>query len=300
MDIKLIQDTAQLQFWGADITLDLFFGGLGVGTFIFAVLVSFFYSDRLSKVSRIAAFLTPIMVALGLFFLLLHLGRPWKFYLVLLNFNVTSPLSWGAWLQSIFFGLSVIYAFLWFVEKDESHGNPKLRRVIGYIGAPFALSVGVYHGLLLMVFKSRPLWNTGPMVVMSICGFVMTGIALVILFLSVSPRHKELLAELKVSRNILGGFILLQLFTIALWITSLYFGPSGSHQAMLRLLTQHGLLFWGGAVILGLALPIVIGIVAFLSERQKDTISYVVPFLTSLMVLIGGFALRYVVIIAVQ
>jgi len=300
MDVKLIQDAAHLQFWGADITLDLFFGGLGVGAFIFAVLVSFFYGDRLSKVSRIASFLTPITVALGLFFLILHLGRPWRFYLVLLNFNVTSPLSWGAWLQGIFFGLSVIYAFLWFVERGESPGNPKLRRGIGYIGMPFALAVGVYHGLLLMTFKSRPLWNTGPTVLMAICGFIITGIALVMLILSISPRNKELLRELRTSRNILGGFILIQLFTIALWITSLYFGPGDSHEAMLRLITQYGLLFWGGAIVIGLVLPVVIGTLALFSEREKETISRLVPFLTSLMVLIGGFLLRYVTIIAVQ
>ena len=300
MDAKLIQDAANLEFWGADIALDLFFGGLGVGTFIFAVMVSIFYGDKLKKVSRTAAFLTPIMVALGLLFLILHLGRPGRFYLVLLNFNVTSPLSWGAWFTGIFFGLSVIYAFLWFTEKEDSPGNPKVRRVVGYIGVPFALAVGVYHGLLLMVFKSRALWNTGPTVLMAISGFIMTGIALVVLVLSISPQKKELLLELKASRNILGGLILAQLLTIALWITSLYFGPGDSHEAMVHLLSRYGLLFWGGAIVLGLVLPIVIGALALLSERRKETISYMVPCLTSLMVLIGGFILRYVTIVAVQ
>ena len=294
------------KFWGADIALDLFFGGLGVGTFIFAVMVSFFYGDRLKKVSRIAAYLTPICVALGFLFLVLHLGRPERFYLIFLHFNVTSPISWGAWLQTIFFVISSLYALMWFVETGKLEKFPswlrtsKSRQLTGFMGIPFALAVGVYHGFLLMVFRSRPLWNTGPVTVMAICGFIMTGIALVVLVLSILPRQRELLTELKVSRNILGVAILTQLFTIALWMSSLYFGPGESHQAMITLITEFVLLFWGGAVFLGLVLPLLIGISAFLREGKTGKFSYAVPLLTSLMVLIGGFILRYVIIIAAQ
>ena len=56
--------------------------------------------------------------------------------------------------------------------------------------------------------------NTGPVVIMAICGFIITGIALVIFVLSVIPGHKELLDELKVSINILGVTIILQLFPL--------------------------------------------------------------------------------------
>ena len=296
----------KLIFWGGDIALDLFFGGLGVGTFIFAVMISFFYGDRVKKVSRIAAYLTPVCVTLGFLFLILHLGRPERFYRIFLHFNVTSPISWGSWLQTIFFGISAIYALMWFLETGKVKkfpawlGDVKLRQLTGFIGIPFALAVGVYHGFLLMVFKSRPLWNTGPVTIMAICGFVMTGIALVILVLSILPRHKELLIELKVSRNILGVAIVIQLFTIALWMSSLYFGPGGSHQAMLRLITEFALLFWAGAIFLGLVLPLIVGVLALFHERRTEKFSYAIPMLTSLMVLIGGFILRYVVIIAGQ
>lgn len=294
------------RFWGVDIALDLFFGGLGVGTFILAVMVSFFYVDRLEKVSRTAGYLTPVCVSLGFLFLILHLGRPERFYLIFSHFNVTSPISWGAWLQTIFFVISAGYALMWFVETGKSKrlpswiGNSRARKLTGFIGIPFALAVGVYHGFLLMVFKSRPLWNTGPVTVMAVCSFIMTGIALVILVLSILPKHRELLIELKICRNILGAAILIQLLTIALWMSSLYFGPRESHQAMLRLITEFGLFFWGGAIFLGLVAPLLMGILALFCERRTKKFSYTIPTLTSLMVLIGGFILRYVIIIAAQ
>ncbi|MCQ9207804.1 MAG: polysulfide reductase NrfD, partial [Omnitrophica bacterium] len=122
----------------------------------------------------------------------------------------------------------------------------------------------------------------------------------IILILAILPKHKELLLELKVSRNILGAAILTQFFTIALWMSSLYFGPGESHQAMLRLITEFALLFWGGVIFLGLGLPLLLGVWALLRERQTKEFSYTIPILTSVMVLIGGFILRYVVIIAAQ
>jgi len=286
--------------------LDLFFGGLGVGTFISAVMLNFFYGEKMKKVSRIAAYLTPICVALGFLFLILHLGRPERAYRIFVHFNVTSPLSWGGWLQTIFFTISVIYALMWFAQTEQGGklpswlGNPEKRKVLGFIGVPFALAVGVYHGFFLMVFKSRPLWSTGPVTLMAICGFVTTGIALLVLILSLVPAYKKLLTELKVSRNILGVAIIIQLFIIALWISSLYFGPGDSHEAMVKLITEYALGFWGGAILLGLILPLLMGISALFKEKRTAKFSYAIPLLTSLMVLIGGFILRYLIIIVAQ
>lgn len=293
------------EIWGIEIALDLFFGGMAVGTFLLAVLINFFYGDKLKRTSKVAAYLSPVCVLLGFLFLISHLGMPERFHLTVTNFNVTSPISWGVWLQGIFFIITVIYALMWYAENNEAKKlpvwmkNSGLKQLLGFTGIPFAVAVGVYHGFFLMVFEARPLWNAGPVVVMSICGFIMTGIALVVFIMSFK-RVQELLTELKILRNILGVAILLQLFTIALWISSLYFGDADSHEAMLRLLTEFALLFWGGAIILGLVLPLVIGGLAMLREQKTKRFYFAVRTLTSLMVLAGGFILRYVIIIANQ
>jgi len=280
-------------FWSGGIALDLFFGGIGVGSFLFAVLLNFFHGDEFKSASKTAAIITPLSVAFGFLFLLVHLGHAERFYIVYLKFRPTSPIWWGAWLQAIFFVISIAYAWMWF--KDRA---PSIRRVLGYVGVPFALSVGVYHGFVLMVFKSKPLWNTGPMTVTAICGFIMTGIALVVLILSVMPRQKVLLKEIRVSRDILGAAIAVQLFTLALWLSSLYFGSAESRTAMMRLIEDYSGMFWGGAVLIGLCLPLVLGGLAIIREKQSGKFSYTFPLVTSLMVLVGNLALRYSVIMA--
>lgn len=290
-------------FWGADIALDLFFGGIGVGTFIFAVLLSHFYKDRYKQISRLGAVITPLCVGLGFLFLIMHLGKPFRLYIVFLKFRVTSPIWWGSWLQAIFFGLSMIYAAMLMREGSQGTIAPAdfmKRKLVGYVGLVFAIAVGVYHGFNLMVFNSRPLWNTGPVVVMSICGFVMTGIALVILVMSIVPRYRGLLEELKISRGILGIVILAQLFTIALWLSSLFYGPGESYQAMLTLMIKFKWLFWGGTLAIGLVLPLAIGSIAILVEKKTGKTVRFVPAVTSAMVLVGNFILRYVIIVAAQ
>ena len=283
----------EYQFWSSEIALDLFFGGIGVGTFLFAVLLSFFHRDEFAAASKTAAIITPLSVAFGFVFLLSHLGHPERFYIVYTKLRLTSPLWWGAWLQAVFFGISVVYAWLWIKDR-----NRPLRALLGYVGVPLALAVGVYHGFLLMVFKSQPLWNTGPTTVTAICGFVMTGIALVVLVLALMPKQKVLLKEIKLSRDILAVAIALQLATLGLWMSSLYFGSAESRAAMLRLVGEYGGLFWGGAVLAGLVVPLMLGAIAISRERRTGDFSYFYPLVTSALVLIGGLCLRYVVIMA--
>ncbi len=281
------------QFWTSGIALDLYFGGIGVGTFIFAVLLGLFRDPEFRVASKIGAIVTPLSVAFGFLFLLAHLGHAERFYIVYLKFRPTSPIWWGAWLQAIFFVISVIYAWLWMRDRDIP-----LRRVLGYVGVPFALAVGVYHGFLLMVFKSRPLWNTGPTTVTAICNFILTGIAVVVLILALMPKQKVVLKEMKVSRDILGAAIAIQLLTLALWLSSLYFGPNESREAMLGLIRDYAGMFWGVAVVVGLVLPLALGAFAVSRERKTGNFSFGMPIVTSLLVLIGALALRYVVVMA--
>lgn len=281
------------QFWGGSIALDLYFGGIGVGTFLFAVALNFFYGEKCQQACKVAALATPISVAFGLLFLIGHLGYPERFYLVYTKVRITSPIWWGAWFQAIFSFISAFYAWMWFKDSD----NPR-KQILGYVGVPFALAVGIYHGFVLMVFKSKPLWNTGSITVMAICGFIMTGIALVVLVLSVTSRKNHVLEELKIARNVMGVAIVAQLLTLALWGSSLYLGSGDSHAAILRLVQDYSGLFWGVAVLIGLVLPLALGMAAIVQERKTGEFSYAVPLFTSLMVLVGGFAVRYIVIAA--
>jgi len=300
MESQVIYDVFHLNYWDWRVAFDLFFGGLGVGAYLFAVFVSWHYQDRFPEVSKAGALLAPLAVLLGLGFLILELGHPERMYLMLFSFHPASPLWWGGWCQLIFIGLSIRYLQLWYWGRPEEIPH---RRQIGWMGVPFALIVGGYHGFLLTIVKAHPLWNAGPATVTAMLAFAICGIASVVLFLCLFFRKAEtLLNGIQLARNVLGIAIVAQLFTIFLWAVSLANGPLASVRALQELNTHFGLLFWGGAVGLGLFLPLGLGLGAVIRERQQQTpvLNVAIPMVTSVLVLAGMFIFRYVILIAGQ
>ena len=99
MDAAVTYDVFHLNYWDWRIVCDLFLGGLGVGAYLFAVFVSWFYRDQYPQVSKVGAVIAPLGVVGGLIFLTLELGHPFRLHHMLLSFHPTSPLWWGGWCQ---------------------------------------------------------------------------------------------------------------------------------------------------------------------------------------------------------
>lgn len=285
-------------FWGVDVALEQFFGGIGAGTFLFSAILLLLWNDKYRPIARVAALVSPLFALLGLSFLVMHLEQPFKVFLAFFHFHPTSALSWGTWLQTIFIAVSIFYAYSW-RKKYEADHNLALSRNIAKIGFPVALITAAYYGFLLMVYRAHPLWNTGPVVVMSLAGVVLTGISVVVLILAIFYQ-KEMLQEIKAYRTILIGAIVVQLFTVALWVIALYFGPGESNPLLMVLIQEYGLLFWGGAIVLGGCVPFLLESWAALRERASKSFSLFIPITSSLLILFGSALSRYLILIAEQ
>lgn len=296
MNSQITYTVFHLAAWDWTIAMDLFLGGLGVGAYLYAVFVSWWYNDEHPNISRVGAVLAPICVGAGVLFLFSHLGHPERLIKPFLVFNPSAPLWWGSWFQPLFIVVSLFYAFLW-LQKDQK--KARLRRIVGWIGAPLALFVGGYHGLLLTVIKAKPLWNTEPSTIMAVLGFAITGIVAVVLIISFFEPH-SVMKSIKLTRNIVGGALILQLSTIWVWAISMWAGPEANHHAWSELNRHFGILFWVGAVGVGLILPLCIGGLTALKEKGTDKIIKSVPIITSIMILAGAYVLRYVVVMAGQ
>jgi formate-dependent nitrite reductase membrane component NrfD len=289
-------DIFHLIYWDWRVATDLFLGGLGVGAFVFSVFVSWWYRDEHPEVSRIGAVIAPIGITGGLLFLLSELGHPERIYKVFLTFQPSSPLWWGSWFQPVLVVISLVYAYLW-LKNDPNLTT--LRKRVGWFGIPFAFLVGGYHGFLLTVTKARPLWNSEPMTVMAVLSFLITGIAAVVFCLSFfEPR--TVMHSIRLTRDVLGGVIVLQILTIVTWVVVLSYGPESGQEALGELNHHFGLLFWGGAVLIGLFLPLVIGAGVVVWYPKQDWIFKATRLVTSVMVLLGAYAFRYCIVMAGQ
>jgi len=170
----------------------------------------------------------------------------------------------------------------------------------GYIGLPFAVLIGIYHGYLLMSLSGRPLWNSGLMPVLSIGAFITTGIALVMLVSKFSAKTSEIDAAFQIPYKILISTVIIQLFAVLLWVSSLWFGGIEKKDAVIKMFSNNGFLFWIMALLIGLIIPVILGVKDIIQYRTTGNLKFRHPLVTSVLVLIGAFFFRYVIIIAGQ
>ncbi|MCK4943187.1 MAG: polysulfide reductase NrfD [Candidatus Aminicenantes bacterium] len=291
--------------WGIFIALDFFWGGMAVGTYIFSIL----FKKRNNQLSRLAAYISPVCLLIAMIFLVGHLGKPLNSIWVLLSFNFTSIIAWGSLFQGIFLIISILHAFMVFknsktiteIEIKGATPSIKLNEIkLGYIGLPFALLIGIYHGYLLMSLTGRPLWNSGLLPILSVGAFITTGIALVMVVSKFSSKTSELNTALQSSHKILITAIIFQFFAVLMWVSSLWFGGVEKKDAVIKMFSNNVFSFWIMALFIGLIIPIILWVKDVIHNRKTGYLKFTHPIITSIFVLIGAFFLRYVIIIAGQ
>jgi len=310
METVFTYNTPHLVYWDWRIAMDLFLGGTGVGAFLVAAFNSLHYKDRFPLISKVGAVLSPLLVALGLVFLITELGHPLRMWRTIAGFNISSPLSWGGLFQGLMIGIGGLYALVWLWP-----GLARFRRVVGVLGIPVALIVGAYHGWLLTIVTARPLWNTGPATVAALLSFAITGMAAILLVVCLlgqaqrsrpgtppSPdRGARMLWMIRDFRSILILAMIAQGFTFFIWWISLYYGSHDARAALAAANQATGPLFWIVGIGVGLIIPIVLQLVdMLLYARTSHEVSLGLTVFTVVLILVGGFVFRYAVVIGGQ
>jgi formate-dependent nitrite reductase membrane component NrfD len=283
------------QPWEILIVIDLFLGGLGVGAFLAAVCASA-YSKEYKTISKIGAIIAPLAVIGGLISLLAELNQPFRFYTTYFRLNFSSVLSWGVWIQTIFIIIALLYAILWITDSNES-----TRKALGYIGSVLAFAIAVYHGMFLTTASTRDLWGSALVPIIFLVSAITTGLAAVLLiasFLSKSNGTKEGIQRIN---KHLVGFIGLELFLVLLNAVVLLNASVGARDAMRMLVVgDFSFMFWIGIIIIGLLIPIVIELFGIYLIQDGVVATTFIPLIVSILVLVGGFLLRYLIVTAGQ
>src|SRR5438034_705739 len=213
--------------------------------------------------------------------LIADLGVPARFMNMILHFKFWDPMSIGAWAVGVFGGFTFVSSVLSFTSSDSL---ASLRRKISLVGMLFGFFLAGYTGVLLSN-SAMPFWGDSRLMgALFLASGASTGMAAValIMFLSGGSAgegwHKIEVADrfsMIVEVIVLGVFLAL-LGSAARPITSGHFGP----------------LFWGGLVGAGLILPLVLN---FFGGRVRA-----LGAVSAALVLMGGFILRYVVVMSIQ
>lgn len=311
--------------WNLLIAFYLFTAGVSAGAFFVSGLATYLGGERYRRISRIGALLAPWPLTLGLAALIFDLTKPFQFWWLFLTVQYTSPMSIGSWLLTGFSIISFVYFILWIPRPwrdllrlphrladlttlslwrplDQPEVNTA-RRVVAAIGAPLAIGVGMYTGVLLGAIPARPMWNTPMVAQLFLMSAMSSGVATVLLvasFMRSQHFHSE--------RHFLVSFDAMLIVLEVLMVVPFFLHQalntwSSSESLNLIMGGPYTITFWGGVVLLGLLVPLAIeGFELFPVIWQEQAVKYSRLWggLSSSLVLIGGFALRYVFIYAGQ
>ncbi len=305
--------------WGMPVVLYLFLAGLGAGalTTSASVLLRGGPTGKYFDVARYGAFIAPIPVALGSALLVFELGSfqagHWFRFLNLYTVINLSPMSVGTWLLSGFLGISVIYAYT-FLTRDAHAGDrqDRLRRATAWVGIPLGIGTAVYTGVLLGAMPARPFWNSPVLALLFLLSSISTGIAVIILTRAILQRrhmdpeqrraHNETGYLLSATDTLMIG---LELLTVFLFLMFAHLTIGNAREAITVVLAGGELstLFWFWVVCVGLLVPAVIELALIIPRivHQREFVSHrLVEIVVPITVLVGGFMLRYVVLVAGQ
>jgi formate-dependent nitrite reductase membrane component NrfD len=206
-----------------------------------------------------------------------------------------SPMNMGAWALLGLSGFGVLAALSVFLE-DMKPGRDlsALRTTAGVVGGFFAFFLAAYPGVLLGA-TARPLFQNGKFLgALFLAVGATTGAAAIALILSFLGQ--DVSGSLGRLRRITIPALLLQGATLALFVLAVGMsGGEGAAQALALLVSgPYSLTFWLGAVVVGLVAPLVLEV----SGRQQVKPGLVA--VSAILILVGGFLVKYVIIAAGQ
>lgn len=289
-----------LAIWGWEVPVYLYLGGLVAGILFFSAL--YFIrgkADEMKTVVKVTPLLAPILLGIGLFTLFLDLEYKLHAFRFFTNIRLESPMSWGSWTLGVIFPLSVLWAaihiesvfpkwrwpFKWL--KEFVSLATKYSKAIAWVLMIYAIILGMYTGILLSAFNARPIWNTAILGPLFLVSGLSTGVALN-LILSKDKKEKHLLSRIDIMAIGVEVFLIIHMFMGMLASTEVHIQAAG-----LFLGGVYTAPFWIFVVALGLLIPFLFEILEVRGKIQATKIP-------AIMVLVGGFFLRYIIVEAGQ
>lgn len=280
--------------WSGIIACYLFLGGLGGGAFASAAFLAWKHPQA-HTMRKIGHFVAPVVVIVGLMLLMFDakagLFHPLRFALLLTNFG--SVMTWGVVILAAFVVVALIAAVLEFMKRSV----PAPLEIAGTI---LGICVALYTGCLLGVCKTFPLWNNALLPVLFLVSAMSTGMAIVLLIAAFKcPKEFNSVVTFKKFHYIFPCVEMLLVASL-LFITATN-SSAGLASVQALVCGKYALVFWVLFALVGLIIPAAIEAkLLFFSTKEfesSDT-ARTLSSGASAAVLVGGFVLRLLILIA--
>lgn len=299
--------------WEWPVIAYLFMAGAGAGAVTVSASVLLRgggFGPSREIIARYGALVGPLPVMIGTSLLVFELGAPLRAINLFKLINL-SPMSIGSWLLAFFMVLSLLYAATFFAP-ERWHWARKAKIALAWVCVPIGIGVAIYTGVLLGSMPARPFWNSPIIAFLFMLSALSAGVAATLFTLTLLRKRSddpELERDFENSTYLLattdamllaGELVIIFLFLMFAHLTI------GSPKEAIKVILWGGPLalpFWGLVVGLGIVLPLLVELteaVPRLLYRKEFHLHPAFDFAMPVAVLVGGVALRYVVVIAGQ
>jgi len=257
-----------------------------------ASLASVFGVAIYKPYARLSVALAISLLVGGLLILVLDLGRPDRLIVAMTTYNFRSIFTWNIFLYTGFIVLGAVYLWVMVERRLNRHV-----RTVGLIAFTWRLILTTGTGSIFGFLVARNALDSALLAPLFIAlSLVMGTAALAIVMDTVSRWQARALPEALITSSctLLKWFLVaLVYFSVVHHLTNLYVVE---HHAAERftLLGPLSIVFWGGHILLGIVLPL-----GLLTHRAATGQLRRLLF-ASLVSLVGGGALLYVIIIGSQ
>ncbi|GGZ26924.1 MULTISPECIES: NrfD/PsrC family molybdoenzyme membrane anchor subunit [Shewanella] len=295
--------------WNWVIAVYLFLAGLSAGSLLIGIGLRWVQNktEGDSGLLKAAALIAPVAICLGMLCLVFDLTKPFHFWLILINYNLTSVMSIGVLALLAYIPLTFAYALV--VLKDDlgnwglgflkgiAESLTGLRKTMEVLLFVLAIVVGAYTGFLISAMNAYPMLNTAVLPALFLVSGLSAGAAanaVVALLLFKTDKHCPQLGRMHGLELPIMAAEILFLFML---FCALYF-KGGAAAAALASLTSGvwASVFWIGVVGIGFGIPLLSMLLLPASTRHTKGAMLAVACCS----LTGVLALRHFILYAGQ
>jgi len=279
--------------WGIPHVFAVFLIVAASGALNVASIGTVFKKPIYKPLGRLSSLLALALLAGGLMVLVLDLGRPDRLVVAMTYYNFKSIFAWNIILYNGFFAIVAVY--IWMMMEKKMN---KYYRAAGFVAFFWRLILTTGTGSIFGFLVARSAYDAAIMAPMFIIMSFAFGLAffLLVLMLSYHWMDRPLGDKtVKTLKNLLGVFVgAVMYFVLAYHLTNLYITEHhGVEKFILAGDNEFTKLFWIVQIIAGGVIPLAI----FYSKLGDSRLWLGIG---SLLVIIGGLAQMYVIIIGGQ
>ncbi len=319
--------------WGLMIVMYPYVTGLVAGAFILSSLYHVFHRDELRPIGRLSLVASLGFLLFAPATLMLHLGHPERGFNVLMTPNLASAMAMFGFIYAAYMALllfemwlvhrediillasrsrgikRVLYKCLalgvYDISEESKHVDHSVLVVLAGLGIPGAALLHGYVGFIFGAVKANAWWSTPLMPIIFLCSAIVSGIAMVIILYQVGMKFSGRRIDPPCMQSLarwLCLFVILSVTLELLEIMTLAYERAEEWTVIGPLLgDQLAFSFIGIQLVLGAMVPIILlSIVVLMSRYLTDQIRNTLCFVSSLLLLVQVFAMRWNVVIGGQ